>query len=231
MSRSSKVISVNTSINPLDSLFNILPCDRPIKAIQLVENFQECPENFIPIHKTLDLDSDADLLKENILFGKKNTRYLCVSKTEGLPNFVLEKIKIISSSEHLASDGFISIKNTADTNQKAWRKKQIVYKLTKTENITECITDIVVLSKYKFPPPEGYTYLGEIEKVHICFKKMPYKPESEVIDFTQQIENLRIQANNSVYPTVSFLSNEPCIITILSFFMHACVYLDKNKNE
>lgn len=156
MSRNSKIISVNTthSINPLESLLNILPCDRPIKSLQLVENINECPPNFIPIHKTLDTDGDADILKENIIFGKKNTRYLCYSKTEGLPNFVLEKIKIISSAEHLASDGFISIKNTSDTNAKAWRKKQLVYKLTKTESVSECITDIAILSKYKHPLPE-----------------------------------------------------------------------------
>lgn len=209
MSRSNKIISVNTShsINPLESLLNILPCDRPIRSIQIVENIAECPQNFIPIHRTLDSDQDADILKENILFGKKNTRYLCISKTEGLPNFVLEKIKIISSSEHLASDGFMSIKNTSDTNQKAWRKKQLVYKLTKTESIAEnCITDIAILSKYKHPLPEfleGYTYLGELEKVHLCYKAAPYKPSPEIIDFTQQIESLRIQANNNVYPTVS----------------------------
>lgn len=156
MSRNSKIISVNTANNnnPLDSLLNILPCDRPIKSLQLIENISECPQNFIPIHRTLDSDLDADILKENILFGKKNTRYLCYSKTEGLPNFVLEKIKIISSSEHLASDGFISIKNTSDTNQRAWRKKQLVYKLSKTESVAECITDIAILAKYKHPLPE-----------------------------------------------------------------------------
>jgi ESCRT-I complex subunit MVB12 len=103
MSRNSKIISVNTShsINPLESLLNILPCDRPIKSIQLIENISQTPQNFNPIYKTLDSDLDADILKENILFGKKNTRYLCISKTEGHPNFVLEKIKIISASEHL----------------------------------------------------------------------------------------------------------------------------------
>lgn len=77
MSRN-KIIS--TSFNPLESLLNVLPCDRPIKSIQLIENVNECPSNYIPIHKTLDLDSDADFFKENILFGKKNTRYLCISK-------------------------------------------------------------------------------------------------------------------------------------------------------
>jgi ESCRT-I complex subunit MVB12 len=199
MSRS-KVVTRN-SINPLESLMNILPCDRPIKSIQLIESYESCPSNFYPLHKTVDTDSDADLFKENILFGKRNTRYLCISKTEGLPNFVLEKIRIIGIGEHLANEGFISIKQTSDTNQKAWRKKQLVYKLSKTETVQECITDIIVLTKYNRQPPEGFQYLGELERVHICYKLAPVKPE--IVDFTQQIENLRIQSN--VYPSVRII--------------------------
>lgn len=204
MSRN-KVIQRN-SINPLESLLNILPCDRPIKSIQLIESYESCPSNFVPLHKTLDTDSDADLFKENILFGKRNTRYICVSKTEGVPNFVLEKIKIIGINEHLANEGFISIKTTSDTNQKAWRKKQLVYKLSKTESVTECITDIIILTKYNRQAPEGFQYLGELERVHICYKVAPLKPE--IVDFTQQIENLRIQS--SIYPSAvshSLISN------------------------
>lgn len=202
MSRS-KVVTRN-SINPLESLMNILPCDRPIKSIQLIESYESCPSNYVPLHKTLDTDSDADLFKENILFGKKNTRYLCISKTEGLPNFVLEKIRIIGIGENMANEGFISITHTSDSNQKAWRKKQLVYKLSKTELVQECITDIIVLHKYSRQPPEGFQYLGELERVHICYKVGP--PKSEVYDFTQQIENLRIQSN--VYPSVNIV-NQP----------------------
>jgi ESCRT-I complex subunit MVB12 len=123
---------------------------------------------------------------------------IVTGKTEGFDNFVVEKIKIINSSDNLANEGFISIKNTTDTNQKAWRKKQLVYKLGKTDNVKEYITDIVVLTKYK-NPPEGFVYLGELEKVHVCFKLTSAK-KSEIIDFTQQIENLRIQSN--LYPNM-----------------------------
>lgn len=196
MSRN-KVIQRN-SINPFESLLNILPCDRPILSIQLVENYDNCPSHFVPLHKTLD-DTDADLFKENILFGKKNTRYLCISKTEGVPNFVLEKLRIINNGENLANEGFISIKSTTDTNQKAWRKKQLVYKLSKTEAVTDVITDIIILTKFNRLAPEGFLYLGELERVHICYKVAPMKPE--IVDFTHQIENLRI--NSNVYPSVS----------------------------
>lgn len=205
LSRNKAAVITNTSISPLDNLINLLPCDKPIKSIQIVENVNECRSNFHPIHKTYDQDLDADLLKENILFGKRNTRYLCISKTEGFENFVLEKLKIINASENMASEGYISIKTTNDSNKKAWNKKQLVYKLSKTENCTDYITDIIILSKYsKANAPEGFNYLGELERVHLCFKVSSVskqQSESEIIDFTQQIENLKIQS--MLYPNVS----------------------------
>lgn len=147
MSRNKVVSPQQNSVNnPFESLLNILPCDRPIKSIQVVENYENCPSHFVPLHKTLDTDSDADLFRENILFGKKNTRYLCVSKTEGFSNFVLADLKIIATSDNMANEGYISIKTTSDSSQKAWRKKQLVYKLLKTEAVTECITDIIKTS-------------------------------------------------------------------------------------
>lgn len=203
MSRNKVVSAQQNSVNnPFESLLNILPCDRPIKSIQVVESYENCPSHYVPLHKTLDTDSDADLFRENILFGKRNTRYLCISKTEGVPNFVLTSIKIIATSENLANEGYISIKSTSDTSQKAWRKKQIVYKLLKTEAATECITDIIILTKYNSKqPPEGFIYLGELERVHVCYKLAPIKPE--IVDFTSQIENLKIKS--TIYPSVSRL--------------------------
>ena len=54
-----------------------------------------CPKNFTPINRTYDQDSDADLWRESILFGRQTTRYLCLSKTEGLPEYVVETLKYV----------------------------------------------------------------------------------------------------------------------------------------
>lgn len=156
-----------------------------------MENVEGCSPQFVVVDKTLDSDTDADLLKENVLFGKKTTRYISYSKNDGVPNHLVEKLKILNVNENLASEGFISIKTTTDTNQKAWRKKQLVYKLSKTESITSFISDIIVLTKFR-SAPDGFTYLGELERVHICYKVSP------IIDFNQQIENLKLQSN--IYP-------------------------------
>jgi ESCRT-I complex subunit MVB12 len=187
----------------MENLINLLPSDKAIKSIELIENINDFSPNFLPISKTWE-DLDADIFKENILFGKRNTRYLCISKTGGFESHVVEQIKIISASENLAREGFLSIKKTSDTNQKAWRKKQLVYKLSKVESCTEFVTDIVILSKYRPPGPEGFRYLGELEKVHICYKTSSLsnpQTESEIIDFTKQIENLKMQSN--LYPMVN----------------------------
>lgn len=53
-----------------------------------------CPKNFIVVHRTYDQDSDADLWRENnILFGKRTSRYLCLSKSEGLADYIVESLK------------------------------------------------------------------------------------------------------------------------------------------
>lgn len=60
---------------------------------EIIINFR-CPRNFIPVHRTYDQDSDADLWRETaILFGKRTTRYLCLSKSEGLPEYIVETLK------------------------------------------------------------------------------------------------------------------------------------------
>lgn len=199
----------------MENLINLLPSDKAIKSIELIENINDFSPNFLPISKTYDQDLDADIFKENILFGKKNTRYLSISKVDGFESLVVEQIKIISANDNLARDGFLSIKKTSDTKQKAWRKKQLVYKLAKTENCKEFVTDIVVLSKYRPPAPSGFRYLGELEKVHICYKTSSsssstsssnQQTESEIIDFTKQIESLKMQSN--LYPMVNSNDND-----------------------
>lgn len=55
-----------------------------------------CPKNFNAIHRTYDQDADADLWRDyNILFGRQTTRYLCLSKSEGLPEYVVETLKYV----------------------------------------------------------------------------------------------------------------------------------------
>ncbi|XP_037917282.1 uncharacterized protein LOC119655454 isoform X2 [Hermetia illucens] len=133
---------------------------------------RRCPRNFTVINRTYDQDSDADLWRENnILFGKQTSRYLCLSKIEGLPDYVVETLKIISEKEHAPKE-FSLLSRTADTEQKAWRKRQIAYKLSKRGSVSHAITDIIVCSKLKVAP-EGFIMAGDINGILICYKTAP----------------------------------------------------------
>lgn len=197
--------------NILNSIISgVLPDNRPITSLQLVEDYERCPKNFAPINKTYDQDQDADLWRENILFGKKSSRYLCQSKTEGLPDYILETLKVIGEKEALP-EGFSQLTRTADSEQKAWRKRQLVYRLAKRGVAKQAITDIILCSRLR-QAPEGFTLAGEINGILICYKTSllahrapPGVPSRQSItDLERTIEDLKIQAGqeNPLYPAV-----------------------------
>nr|XP_014093583.1 uncharacterized protein LOC106619827 [Bactrocera oleae] len=161
--------ALSTQKNVINSIMSFLPDNRPITSLQIVEDYEKCPKNFTPIHRTYDQDADADLWRENILFVRHtNTRYLCLSKTEGLPEYVVETLKVIPEKTQPPKE-FSLLSRTADTEQKAWRKRQIAYKLTKRGNVTQAVTDIILCSKLKVAP-EGFKLAGDINGVLICYK-------------------------------------------------------------
>uniref|UniRef100_T1H0H9 MABP domain-containing protein n=1 Tax=Megaselia scalaris TaxID=36166 RepID=T1H0H9_MEGSC len=82
-----------TKNSALNSIMSFLPDNRPITSLQIVEKHEKCPKNFIPVNRTYDQDADADLWRELVLIGRQTSRYLCISKTEGLPEYVVETLK------------------------------------------------------------------------------------------------------------------------------------------
>uniref|UniRef100_A0A1I8P1N7 Multivesicular body subunit 12A n=1 Tax=Stomoxys calcitrans TaxID=35570 RepID=A0A1I8P1N7_STOCA len=155
--------------NVITSIMSFLPDNRPITSLHIVEDYEKCPKNFQSIHRTYDQDSDADLWREsNYLFGRQTTRYICISKTEGLPEYVVETLKVIAEKIAPPKE-FSLLSRTADTDQKAWRKRQIAYKLSKRGTVTHAVTDIILCSKLKIAP-EGFKLAGEINGILICYK-------------------------------------------------------------
>lgn len=56
------------------------------------------------MHRTYDQDADADLWRETaILFGRRTNRYLCQSKSQGLPHYVIETLKLVIRIKHTHS--------------------------------------------------------------------------------------------------------------------------------
>lgn len=112
-----------------------------------------CPKNYVAVTRTYDQDVDADLWRESGIFSKRQARYLCLSKSEGSTDHYVEHVKIIGEKEH-PPQGYSTLQKTADTEIKAWRKKQIVYKLSHRESIKEVVTDVILCSKNKYAPQD-----------------------------------------------------------------------------
>ncbi|XKL60965.1 hypothetical protein PGB90_008022 [Kerria lacca] len=145
--------------------------EKPITAIIVIEDITKCPKGFTVISKTYDTDFDADLWKENYFFTKKITRYLCISKDESIINYVIENLVIIHEKD-LPPEGYGAIPKTSDSDQKAWRKKQLCYKLTRKNICHSVVTDIILLNKNK-RAPDGFTLIGDLNGLLLCIKVKP----------------------------------------------------------
>ncbi|XP_046984256.1 multivesicular body subunit 12A isoform X1 [Schistocerca americana] len=152
----------------MQQLYQTLPDDRPITSIQIVEDADKCPPGFTVVSRTHDQDSDADLWREAKVFGRKVTRYVCHSKTEGIADYIVESVLIINERE-VPPDGYSVLTRTADTDQRAWRKRQLCYRLAKQTQAKTAVTDIIVLSRLK-KAPDGFSLAGDINGMTVCFK-------------------------------------------------------------
>lgn len=56
----------------------------------------------------------ADLGKDNSFFAKKTARFLCISKTESIADYVLEDLRIINEKD-LPPEGYGLIPRTMDS--------------------------------------------------------------------------------------------------------------------
>lgn len=154
-------------------LSSVLPDDRPITDISVVEDIEKCPPNFTVVSRTYDQDTDADLWREIGVFIKKKSRYICFSKTEGIPQCVVEDVLIVNERE-TPPEGYSMITYTADSKQKAWRKKQLCYKIRNKDLCSKAVTDIIICSritnKASTMAPNGFVAAGTINRLGVCYK-------------------------------------------------------------
>lgn len=90
-----------------------IPDDRPVTAICVIEDVNKCPLGYRVVAKTHDQDLDADLGKDGF-FGKRMTRYLCLSKTEGPSGFVVDSLTVVNDKDQ-PPNGFILLSKTYGT--------------------------------------------------------------------------------------------------------------------
>ncbi|GAB6024853.1 hypothetical protein CHUAL_009971 [Chamberlinius hualienensis] len=157
-------------------LWNVLPDDRPITAICLVENPNKKPAGYQIVDRTYDQDTDADLWREGF-FGKKITRYLCHSKSSSPTVAIVDSLTVINDKEN-PPEGFTALTHTSDSDQKATKKRTLCYRCLPREKATQAITDLIVLGKSK-RAPSGFTLAGDMNGQLICFKATPVPKETK----------------------------------------------------
>lgn len=108
--------------------------------------------------------------------------------------------------------GYSMLNRTKDSESKAWRKKQIVYKVARRQGVSEAVTDIIICTKSKLAPL-GFQLAGEINGALICYKVGPlaHRPPPNVpkspmaLSMNEslgvKLENLNINLTNSLYPS------------------------------
>lgn len=81
----------------------------------------------------------------------KNTYFNC---------FCFFYCRVIGEKDTPPGPGFTILTRTIDTEQKAWRKRQVTYKLVKKTTVKQAVTDIILCSKSKMPPSGGWISAG-----------------------------------------------------------------------
>lgn len=203
-------------ISMLQQVYKSLPDDKPITAISIVEDASKCPPGFYVVTRTHDQDSDADLWKESNFFGRKVTRYLCLSKTEGIADYIVEAVGIIMEKE-TPPDGYCLVQRTIDSEQKAWRKRQLCYRLSRRNVACSAVTDIIVLNRAK-KAPEGFSLAGDINGMALCFKTgilvpttppsvtaplLSYSPSPNNVSNNKELRPAPTPPNGMAYPRLS----------------------------
>ncbi|KAH9507588.1 Multivesicular body subunit 12B [Bulinus truncatus] len=149
--------------------------DLPITRVCIVSDPSKCPPNHIVISRTYENTEEADLWRDKNFFGKRVTRYLCVERQNPSPTQdVLVDVSIINEKDNVPP-GFHVLETTIDTKEKASQKKFICIRWMAPSLTADAITDLIFLSKKK--PPQGYTSVGEINNMSLCYK-MGHLPQS-----------------------------------------------------
>lgn len=106
----------------------------------------------------------------------------------------------ICGERELPGEGFSILTRTADSEHKAWRKRQICYRLAKRGSVTQAVTDIILCSKIK-AAPDGFALAGEINGITVCFKIGPiaHRPPPSIPADQQAINELE---NNLYYMNI-----------------------------
>lgn len=146
------------------------PCqDLPITGVCVVSDPGQCPPNYTLVDKTYDRPEDADLWKDGF-FTRRVMRYLCVERQVPTQNQdVLVDVTLINERD-VTPAGFTVIELTHDTREKATKKKTLCVRWMVPSMTKDAITELIFLTRAQRRAPAGYTLVGELNNMSLCYK-------------------------------------------------------------
>lgn len=143
--------------------------DWPITSVAVVTDLTKVPPGFIVIDRTFDKKQEADLWQDG-LFGRRVCRYMCVERcAPSSGRDVLVDVVIINEKDNVPP-GFTCVDYTVDTREKAVKKKTLCIRMMASSLTSDAISELILLSKGQRKPPMGYTLVGDLNNMALCYK-------------------------------------------------------------
>uniref|UniRef100_A0A914W046 MABP domain-containing protein n=1 Tax=Plectus sambesii TaxID=2011161 RepID=A0A914W046_9BILA len=143
----------------------------PLTAICIVADKNRCPTGFLPIAKSFDDQTEADVWKDGFFTLSRVYRYIAFSKVIQPNAFVVNVVAdvCVVADREVVPSGFVPIELTDDTREKALRKKQLCVRYVPRDTAVDAVCDLIILTRQK-KPPNGYSMAGDIDGLTICYK-------------------------------------------------------------
>ncbi|XP_028160907.1 uncharacterized protein LOC114353190 isoform X1 [Ostrinia furnacalis] len=178
----------------LRKLGDALPDERPLLSLQIVESVAKCPAGYKPVSRTYDEDADAGLLRQTGLFGKKPSHYICLSKSEGVPGYVMDGVVVVGEREP-APAGF-SVAGRAG-------KRRLCTRVSRpaAPHRAPAVTDVIVCSRMR-SAPQGFILAGEINGKMVCYKVSGGSADVSPVhnEYENLVTHLTPEANRRLRP-------------------------------
>ncbi|XP_038209111.1 uncharacterized protein LOC119830245 isoform X2 [Zerene cesonia] len=185
----------------LSALGGALPDERPLLSLQIVETVAKCPTGYWPVSRTYDEDADAGLLRQTGLFGKKPSHYICLSKSEGVPGYVMDGVVVLGERE--ATPAGYSVAGRAGKRRLCTRVSRAgSAPASPAPHAAPPVTDVIVCSRMR-TAPQGFLLAGEINGKVVCYKVSGGSGETSPTHHTEYenvISNITPEANRRLRP-------------------------------
>ncbi|CAH2100388.1 unnamed protein product [Euphydryas editha] len=179
----------------LSALGGALPDERPLLSLQIVDSVAKCPAGYWPVSRTYDEDADAGLLRQSGLFGKKPSHYICLSKSEGVPGYVMDGVLVLGEREAIPAGYSVA--------GRAGKRRLCTHVSRIAPAASALVTDVIVCSKMR-SAPQGFLLAGEINGKVVCYKvsggSADTSPTHQPNDYENVVTNLTPEAARRLRP-------------------------------